>query len=394
MKKLLILMLAVLFMNTAIAQQTETITVDGYGENEPKALTNAFVSAVEQSVGVLIKSKVLIENGALIEEQVLSLSTGFIESYKLISSIKENSLHKVTITAVVKKSTLQAKIIEVFQAETELDTKDIFAQAYTKSRQIEQSTTIIKDFFPELATKFANALVMDIVKIIIDTDNVTDGKVPYKIIARYYVEPKLYNDASEELHDYLIKIDAKHSVIKYNNDFWKTNSKAIYRIDGDFVIHKYIVNDTILNTFRDYFLLELERLNFNKRWQIVITEKSNKTRTIKPNFNGYYNPNNLNSEYDYNDEVKQLFIMSGVSSDLISIWISNSYMSEEDKDVAYFVLPLAVSPCTFDEYYRLLWRDLAKIFNNDESLGITLYHEGYLSLDELDSMKKIAITKI
>jgi len=60
-----------------------------------KAIENALRSAVEEKIGVMIKSYTEVENYELKMDQILSESKGFVNSYRIVSEGREGNTYKV-----------------------------------------------------------------------------------------------------------------------------------------------------------------------------------------------------------------------------------------------------------------------------------------------------------
>ncbi len=94
----------------------KTVIVKGVGaiiggdeaKAEDDAIANALRMAVEQVVGTLIQSDVLVQNYQVVESNIYSQSRGYVKSYRLIDKrMRGDNILEVTIEAVVKKSDLE-----------------------------------------------------------------------------------------------------------------------------------------------------------------------------------------------------------------------------------------------------------------------------------------------
>jgi hypothetical protein len=100
MKKFLLMNFAFLILlSFAFAEEEKStaVIVSGYGLTEEDALKNAFAAAVEQAVGTLVSSTLLVENSELVNEKILSLSNGFIETYKKLSTTKQGGFLRLPL---------------------------------------------------------------------------------------------------------------------------------------------------------------------------------------------------------------------------------------------------------------------------------------------------------
>ena len=110
-----------LFFNITISAQTggdeeQEVVAKGLGavigNDEAKAyddaLSSALRNAVEQVVGTMIQSNVLVENYQVVEDRIYSNTQGYVKSYQVINQENRgNNIVETTIRAVVKKSNLE-----------------------------------------------------------------------------------------------------------------------------------------------------------------------------------------------------------------------------------------------------------------------------------------------
>lgn len=72
-----------------------------------RAISDAQRLAVEQAVGVMIRNETLVENYQVISDKIFSQSKGYIQSYEVISEVREENTLKVTIEAMVSTGRLK-----------------------------------------------------------------------------------------------------------------------------------------------------------------------------------------------------------------------------------------------------------------------------------------------
>ena len=71
MKKLLLILVAVIFATNSFAQVNEvTLTVIGTGENEEKATLQALRSAIEQIFGAFVSANTTILNDEIVQDEI------------------------------------------------------------------------------------------------------------------------------------------------------------------------------------------------------------------------------------------------------------------------------------------------------------------------------------
>lgn len=98
------------------AEQEQEVLARGVGaiiggdaaKAEDDALANALRNAVEQVIGTMIQSEVIVQNYQTIEDNIYSHTQGYVKSYEVVSKTQrgENIL-EMTIRAVVKKGDLK-----------------------------------------------------------------------------------------------------------------------------------------------------------------------------------------------------------------------------------------------------------------------------------------------
>ncbi|MEI6139546.1 MAG: hypothetical protein WCP85_09790 [Mariniphaga sp.] len=96
MKKKLLLILCIVVCNlfnvsTAIAQtesKVAILTVAGSGKTQEEAMRNALRNAIEQAFGAFLSSNTQILNDELVKDEIVSVSSGNIQEYNVISEVQ------------------------------------------------------------------------------------------------------------------------------------------------------------------------------------------------------------------------------------------------------------------------------------------------------------------
>lgn len=103
MKKKVIYALCLLFISVlCFAQSNEVkLVVSSDGPTKEEATKNALRSAIEQAYGTFVSANTEILNDELVKDEIVSISSGNIKSYKELSSERLNGLYSVTLEAVV-----------------------------------------------------------------------------------------------------------------------------------------------------------------------------------------------------------------------------------------------------------------------------------------------------
>jgi hypothetical protein len=99
MKRLILIVVLALSINVyAEDDKTVTLVVSGQGKTQDEAKQNALRSAIEQAFGTFISSKTEILNDNLLNDEVVSITNGNIQSFKIL---KENQLPDGTWTTMI-----------------------------------------------------------------------------------------------------------------------------------------------------------------------------------------------------------------------------------------------------------------------------------------------------
>ena len=89
------------------ADKTVSVTVSGQGKTQDEAKQNALRNAIEQAFGAFISSKTEILNDALVKDEIVSVSNGNIQEFKILSEVQTpDGLWSNTVLAKVSVSKL------------------------------------------------------------------------------------------------------------------------------------------------------------------------------------------------------------------------------------------------------------------------------------------------
>jgi hypothetical protein len=84
------------------SNKSVTLTVSGTGKTLEEARLNALRSAIEQAFGAFISSKTEILNDQLIKDEIVSVASGNVEKYDVVSQIEiPNNGFAITLNATV-----------------------------------------------------------------------------------------------------------------------------------------------------------------------------------------------------------------------------------------------------------------------------------------------------
>ena len=105
----LFLLLGATFLQPAYSQDDKTVTlsVSGQGKTQDEAKQNALRNALEQAFGTFISSKTDIFNDVLVREEIVSISSGNIQKFEVISEVQmPDGSYAVTLKATVSVTKL------------------------------------------------------------------------------------------------------------------------------------------------------------------------------------------------------------------------------------------------------------------------------------------------
>lgn len=87
-----------------------TVVCTGIGLSPDEARQNAFASAIEQTMGVLVDAETLVENDEIIRDNVLTFTRGTVKHFQVLSNWQQGDLHYVRIRAEVAVDELTARL--------------------------------------------------------------------------------------------------------------------------------------------------------------------------------------------------------------------------------------------------------------------------------------------
>ena len=238
------------------------IIVTGYGVSREQALSNAFKTAIEQYIGVVVDSDTMLKNGKLIKDEILTASNGFIQTYKELSINKENGLFEVRVEAVVKSQKVFKKIKSLNMATlTVYNTED--AAARMKHEPVKNVFTInhhdpvnvstmnnskknienimrkvFGDFFSDKSIK--DMIEIEVTNMKIDEDKASGGSVPVKVYYTLSINDKIYNQKIEYLENILKNLGGEyHAKVDFptyrrrGDTLWITNKERTKKLKAN-----------------------------------------------------------------------------------------------------------------------------------------------------------------
>lgn len=159
----MIWMSALMLVGSGVANCADDIRLEsvGRGMDEQEATKRALLSAVEQAVGVLSYSKVVIKNDEIEEDAINNLSNGFVSSYKKLSAAEgDGGIWVVKVSAVVRKGTV-ADFLKRKGIESKVDLKNDWARLSTGLKAKRDALELYKTKMPEIKAKLYTVQLVD-----------------------------------------------------------------------------------------------------------------------------------------------------------------------------------------------------------------------------------------
>ena len=152
MKRLMVVLAALLAVAFAFAQDAEIVKVKGrgIGADKTEALKDAYRDAVERAVGLYVDAEQMLKNEELVKDQILTQSNAYIDKYDVAKeTTKPNGLVEIQILAEVRKTALTKKISDVMPAQTfRLNTsvtQNLHAQLVTDEKRSADGAALLKN---------------------------------------------------------------------------------------------------------------------------------------------------------------------------------------------------------------------------------------------------------
>ena len=275
------------------------IIASGYGVSEKKATNNAFRSAIQQYVGVIIDSETQLKNGSLIKDEILTASNGYIQKYDILSVSNDDGLFEVEIKAVVRTQKIFNKVKSLnINTISFLDSKNTQARVETKLQSKQDISKILSKSLKEFYSvdSLQEMLSIKIEKAKVMEDKVKDNKVPLAITYSLSVNYDSYLNKVTKLENVFKNLGAKKikrldlPLANFNSmnqgSFRPSNAdKVVSKIKNKensfFIIKKYgsgyVLDAWIfpVKVIEENFYKKLYELDFKKIFDIILEVKGN-----------------------------------------------------------------------------------------------------------------------
>jgi hypothetical protein len=217
----------------------ELVEAQGVGNTPQLAIRDAFRRAVEQVVGTLVDSEVVVQNDKLINEKILTASNGFIERYEEIpdSAIFKNGLHHIGIRAEVKKRNVIRRLKSVNITVNEINGKAMFEKIVSKMEAKKASLALFENQFKSFPEKMIKAAqVGDLKESDINAETAKLG-----ITIRIEPDLKEYSRFENQLKQNLSKLSISEGEFSIDLEKVDKNNKNLNNMTRRFI------NNSMLN---------------------------------------------------------------------------------------------------------------------------------------------------
>lgn len=138
------------------------VVASGVGKDETEATKDALRNAVRQAIGAIVGIDTLIENEAVVRDQILTYSDGFVEKYEQVgpSVTTLSGLVSVTIRALIVRGKLMEKTRAANISVLKVDGTGMFAEVVTKMEKEKSAASLLAEEFREMPKKLIKAEVI------------------------------------------------------------------------------------------------------------------------------------------------------------------------------------------------------------------------------------------
>jgi len=166
-------------MGCATNGNTSYIRVAGTGTNENAALQAAFVLAIEQQTGTLILSERESQNLKLLKNDIFAYSSGYVDDFKIVSTIKNDNSVTVIVDVVVSESKIKNRILGNSKSNKEFDGNKHGIQYTSYLNQRDKADKLMDQVFEKFPDRAFN-VYHNSYTIELDSNRNAIVKIPFK----------------------------------------------------------------------------------------------------------------------------------------------------------------------------------------------------------------------
>jgi len=120
------------------------LQVRAVGVDQQQARDHAFRLAVEQALGSLIVSETVVQNNAVIRNDIINYSAGYVHDFKIVSSTQTGQGVEMVLDVWVKKSGIEDRLLGQSRNTTDLAIDQTLVQHATILKEREQGDRLLK----------------------------------------------------------------------------------------------------------------------------------------------------------------------------------------------------------------------------------------------------------
>ena len=374
------------------SHDNKVIITTGYGIDKEKALKNAFKSAIEQYVGVVVDADTIVENGEMIKDEILTASNGYIQEYEELSTENSGGLVEIKIRATVKSQKVFNKIKSLNIATIKLDGIDDAyklaknQESKVKNKKAKVLTQIIakkdaEQILRKSFKKFLSAesvkemLTISITSVDVDSKSLKNDKVPVTVAFAIAFDEKIYGQKLVQLGQTFENLGAKlHQKIDFPFiENGTLNVKLKHKVE------KLTSTDIgFITTYGKSFRLDV--WEFPKEWSDIHPFSGSVSIVFQNNFDLILGIKKRNGDLVYNDKITtgRVYekntgrLLSGSKApikNILTYYISNiSYVSSRNYTSGEVLAPIFLQTKKMKKvssFSQKVWLDLEDIKNLD-----------------------------
>ncbi|MFC1481589.1 hypothetical protein ACFL6E_05030 [Candidatus Neomarinimicrobiota bacterium] len=136
-----------------LENQVKTVVATGIGIDRDAALRQGLRIAVEQAIGLFLKSETVVENYELINDKILTHSRGYVETFEILSEGPQDGSYNMKLSAIVVIKELENTLVEMKLYSREVEGESLFGKAFTQIESRKSGAALYADLRETLITK-------------------------------------------------------------------------------------------------------------------------------------------------------------------------------------------------------------------------------------------------
>lgn len=226
-----LLLFTMLFVAPPAFSEGLEVVVSGVGKTENSARQQAYRNAIQQVVGTLIVSDVLVQNNDVINDKILSHSDGYITKVEQVGPVRaiDGGLIEVTMKVTVKSEQLQMSLKTANITTVAVDGASLAAESQTKKEGKQDAPAIIAEIFKPLPASVVTAKA--------DMSKATVKDSVFTLPVQVSIAPDAYKAFTAQLTGTFKKLGYKNSVKTFTGGVsfpFEQERRLMYPDENDF----------------------------------------------------------------------------------------------------------------------------------------------------------------